>query len=1526
MTQNLRILFAEDVAMDYQLALEIIEKENIISDALLVDNAADFAKALEEFKPDVVISDYWMSGLDGLEALKIARQYDFHMPFIIITGSQNEEVAVNCMRQGADDYVIKENMKRLPFAVMEACRHRQLLRENNVYLNQLEAKEKLFQMITENSADILFILDMHLNYVFISPAVEKMNGYTIEETLKQHLNDVLTPESRQLVKEIFEEEYSKELRGENPPDYTRTLIINEIHRSGMKIWVEASVKFVHDKDGKPVGVMGVSRDITAKKKVDQKLKESETLLNFSQQIAKMGSWEIDLKTKKIIWSENNFRLMGLEPFSVEPDWDYFAGCVHPDDLNRVKNTLETLSTESKPISYNYRIIHPDGQVRWLQNEVVPVFEKDVLTHLKGINLDITDRKQADQLLFDTGERLGLVLEASNQGLYDHFLLTDEIVVTDQYARLIGYDPKDFKESTDFWISRMHPHDREKVLKEYNDYISGNISEYRAEFRQKTKSGEWRWTLSIGKIVERDDKGKAIRILGTHIDIDQSKRNELQVEEDNKYLENLINSVQAPIVEWNENLTVTRFNKAAEILMGYKESEVLGQPIQAFFKIADAPNLDEMIEGVLDKGLSLVDEEVVIRRKDGTIRKVIWSTTNLFNNHATRRKTTIAIGYDITELDEAKENLRQSEERFRQIFENAPIGMCSFDKQLILTSSNPGFAEIIGTPIEELIGFDMKKLPDPNMKKALEDVSDGKLSGFTGPYVSYTSGKKIEIKSLFTPFFDANDNFSGGVGIFEDISEQMAANRSLKESEERFSKMFYSSPVAKMLVALDDFTIIDANDSWCRFTGFTHEMALGERINELKFINESVFKEIIAKQAKLGNNYQTELNFIDRTGNEKTGLLSAESYSMAGKAFLIVAILDITERKSFELELMKLTRAVEQSPVSIVITDLDAVVEYVNPRVTEVTGYLPHELIGQNPRVFASGEKPKEEYIEMYKTLQNGQIWTGEFHNRKKDGSFFWEKATIAPLISDEGYMTHYIAVKEDVTIVRQLSESLRESEVRYRNMFLNSPLPMWIYDVDTLKFEEVNYAATEIYGYSEQEFKAMTIEMIRPKEDVSLLHENIRKETSEYQKSRNWRHQTKDGRLMDVEVISHAIPSPSGKNLRLVLVNDVTDKIKAENTLKEAMALAEASDRLKTNFLNNISHEVRTPLNGILGAANLMSDPEISPAEINELLEIIQESSDRLIQTITDYMDISLLTSQNMEKYIKQVKLHEVFKASAAKFKSKFASKGINFRTEINFANSDVSLQTDKELLTKSLHHLLSNALKFTHEGEVILGCTPVGDELKIFVSDTGIGIGKEYQTKIFEYFSQEDQSSARRFEGSGLGLSIVKGIARVLGAKIELVSEKGKGSQFSLIFPLNETNMGNKADTTELLASSPVVLIAEDEDSNYFVLELLMKQMVVAEVLRAVDGKEAVALAQKRDDIGLILMDIKMPEMDGIEATKLIKANRPDLPIVAITAFAMSGDEHRIVEAGCDDYMAKPISMKLLSEKLKKFGLKLKG
>lgn len=1526
MDQKLRILFVEDVAMDYDLAHGIIKKEGIVAEAMLVETAAAFEDALRKFKPDVVISDYSMPQFDGLQALGLARAYDERIPFIILTGSHNEEIAVSCMREGADDYVIKENMKRLPFAVIESYKRKQALREKDIYLNKLQEKEALFQMITENSTDVLFLLDLKLNYLYVSPGVKRLNGYSVEETLKQHISEILTPESQQFINEVFREEYKQEISGKNPPDYRKTIAFTEYDKQGNIIWVESALKFVHDDDGKPIGIMGVSRDITLKKEIEKSKQESEALLNFSQQIAQMGSYELDIETGKVTWSEHNYRIMGLEPFSMEPDLNFFYSLIHPDDAMWVKEILKQLHKEKKPLSCTFRIIWPDGQIRWLRDEVVPFFSDGKLTHLKGVNLDITERKQEQQQLVDTDIRLNLALDASNQGLYDHYLQTDEILVNDYYARMIGYDPKTFKETTAFWIERMHPDDKEEVLKAYNDYLSGKTEEYRSEFRQKTKSGSWKWTLSLGRIVEYDKSGKPFRMMGTHIDIDRTKRNEIQLAEAKNYLELLIHSIDAPIIEWDQNMLITRFNKAAEQLSGINMQEALGTSIENFLRQAVTSNLDELIDRVLVKGDILAGDEIAIQAKDGTLRTLLWHSTSIIDTRTNKQTATVAIGYDITELLKIQDHLRQSEDLYKQIVENAPIGIIKFNEQLIIQNLNSRFAEIIGINPEKLKGLDMKMLLKNDLTLKLQEVSKGKITQYEGLYQFLTTGKQIYLKAIVAPLFSNGKEFIGGIGIVEDISEQVAAQKHLKESEERFSKTFYSSPVSKALIALEGFTIFDVNDAWCRFTGYTREMALGAKVVDLKFIDEAVFKEILNEQSRLGAVFQTEVLFSDRTGNEKTGLLSVEKYNMAGKDYLIVAILDITERKIAELELTKLTRAVEQSPVSILITDLEGKVEYVNPRVTEVTGYLPHELIGQNPRIFSSGEKPQEEYLGMYQTLQKGEVWTGEFHNKKKDGTLFWEKATIAPVINDEGLMTHYLAIKEDITMVKQLAENLVESEKRYRDMFLNSPLPMWIYDVNTLRFEEVNKVAISRYGYTEQEFKSMTLNAIRPEEDIPLLHENIKNVTDEFQDNQVWRHKTKDGRLMDVEIISHAIPSPPGKKLRLVLVNDVTEKIKAANTLREAKALAEASDRLKTNFLNNISHEVRTPLNGIMGAAMLMGDSGMSEEEMNELVEIIQESSDRLIQTITDYMDISLLTSQNMEAHRKQVDLSNILKMAAAKYEQKFRSKNLKFSIEAQNLDPDIKLLSDEELISKALFHLLSNAYKFTNQGSVVLGCKVHESTLELFVADTGIGIAQENQERIFEHFTQEDQSSVRRFEGSGLGLSIVNGITKVLGGEVRLASEKGKGSRFSVYLPFQKEKAADVHEIPALMAQSPVVLIAEDEDSNFYVLELLLRQMDVSAVIRVENGVEAVDLALQRDDIGIILMDIKMPEMDGLEATKLIKAHKPGLPIIAITAFAMSGDEQRIKEAGCDDYLAKPISMKKLIEKMKLFGLKTKS
>jgi CheY-like chemotaxis protein len=408
--------------------------------------------------------------------------------------------------------------------------------------------------------------------------------------------------------------------------------------------------------------------------------------------------------------------------------------------------------------------------------------------------------------------------------------------------------------------------------------------------------------------------------------------------------------------------------------------------------------------------------------------------------------------------------------------------------------------------------------------------------------------------------------------------------------------------------------------------------------------------------------------------------------------------------------------------------------------------------------------------------------------------------------------------------------------------------------------------------------------------------------------------------------------SQDDRNLRMVMSIDVTERLKASQAMEEAKLMAEASDKLKTAFLNNISHEVRTPLNGIMGASMLMSDPELSRDEMPELVEIINLSTERLIRTITDYMDISLLTSGNMEVNKKKIVLGNLHKKIHDKYIDEASGKNLSLIVEIKDSCRNHIVNTDEELLSKALDQLINNAIKFTQTGTVEVGCNVESGQLQIFVKDSGIGIKKESIDNIFKAFSHEDTGSSRRYEGSGLGLTIVKGIVDLLGGKINVESEKNKGSVFYIEFPLeeNENNFVKKEPLLpQNIASGKkkknVILIAEDDDTNYTVMEMLIRQTTTSDVIRAVNGQEAVDICLQNMDICFVLMDIKMPVMNGLEATKQIKAQLPDLKIVALTAYAMSGDENMVRMAGCDDYIAKPVSIKELKAKMQSHGIEMK-
>jgi CheY-like chemotaxis protein len=257
-------------------------------------------------------------------------------------------------------------------------------------------------------------------------------------------------------------------------------------------------------------------------------------------------------------------------------------------------------------------------------------------------------------------------------------------------------------------------------------------------------------------------------------------------------------------------------------------------------------------------------------------------------------------------------------------------------------------------------------------------------------------------------------------------------------------------------------------------------------------------------------------------------------------------------------------------------------------------------------------------------------------------------------------------------------------------------------------------------------------------------------------------------------------------------------------------------------------------------------------------------------------------------------------------------SKNIELELMVNNDLSKIILHTDKEFFEKVLLKLIDNAIKFTDLGKVSVGYHFEKDKLEIFVQDTGRGIAADKLNFIFEMFSQEDTALTRGYEGSGLGLAIASGIVDKLGGEIKVKSEKGKGSVFSFTIPskdvkeeVHATSLPNGITKN---VSKPVVLVAEDEESNYLLMEVIVRKSG-SQYLHAMNGAEAVEICKQRPDISLVLMDIKMPVLNGIEATKLIRDFRPELPVIATTAFAQTGDETRILQMGFNAYYAKPIS-----------------
>ncbi len=610
------------------------------------------------------------------------------------------------------------------------------------------------------------------------------------------------------------------------------------------------------------------------------------------------------------------------------------------------------------------------------------------------------------------------------------------------------------------------------------------------------------------------------------------------------------------------------------------------------------------------------------------------------------------------------------------------------------------------------------------------------------------------------------------------------------------------------------------------------------------------------------------------------------------------------------------------------TDLQGRLIEVNGAYCRMSGYSEQELLSMTISDIEVSETSADTSAHMQKVLTQGEDRFETLH-RRKDGSCFTVEISVQYQPDAGGRL---VAFLRDITDRKKAEDTLREKDVQFRK--LSSNLPDLIFQFTrrpdgTYCVPIASEGIKNIFGCSPQD----VIEDFTPIGRVIYPEDSERVIKDIEYSAKHLTYFTCEFRVQIPNkpiqwIFSRSTPEKlaDGSVTWYGFNANITDMKQTEAEFIKAKEKAEESDRLKSAFLANMSHEIRTPMNGILGFAQLLKEPNLTGKEQQEYIRIIEKSGKRMLNIIHDIVDISKIESGQMEVSISETNINDQIDYIYDFFAPEIEKKGLQLFCKKKLPAIESIIKTDREKIYAILTNLVKNAIKYTNEGLIEIGSVKKGNYLEFFVKDTGIGIAKDRQEAIFERFIQADISNKRAHDGAGLGLSIAEAYVEMLGGKIWVASEEGKGSTFYFTIPYNiepEEKIaveniipsGREENQTKNLK----ILIAEDDEaSEQFITRAIRKYS--SKILNANTGVEAIAACRNNADIDLILMDIRMPEMNGYEATRQIREFNKDVIIIAQTAYGLSGDRQKALNAGCNDHISKPINGEELMTLIQKY------
>ena len=1429
----------------------------------------------------------------------------------------------------------------------------------------------------------------------------------------------------------------------------------------------------------------------------------------------------------------------------------------------------------------------------------------------------------------SGERWRYAQEFSKEVIWDWNISSDRIYYSGKWIEIFGCGEPETVENFEDWCVRIHPNDLDQVLISLTNHLKGETSLYHSEYRLRCKEGAYIWVLTEGKIVSYTIEGDPIRLVGIHRDISRSRNMELALGERIKELNchnQMSEIISIPNVTTSEVIRQIvqvipescQFPEIAQALVsvnnqifttsGYQKS-----PLSLRFEIkANEKVIGEVVVCYPD-GLKLDAEQIFLPEES----LLLYSIAQRIGNFVDKREKELI--------------LRDNDIKYRDIIENINDVVFETDKHGFITFISTPVFKIFGYTAEEITGKNFIHFVGENgqlLLKRLYELSD-KVELKNEYQICTKTGESRWIRLSSRALF-SEGNFKGGAGTIVDITDRKLAEEKIEKLNRLYSVI---SHVSQAIIHMRDKQVL--MDEVCRIAiefGKFRMAWIGLIDEETKIVIPvaksgfeegylSLIKQISVSDIPEGrgptgsairkgdhfvcDNFETNPEVtpwrtlaLERNYRSSMALPLKQSGKIIGAftlyasqpyffdqeeidlldefvneiSFAFETIENENVRQKAEEQLRKLSRAVEQSPVSIVITNLEGSIEYANPKESATTGYTLDDLIGKNSRLLKSGETSDIEYQKLWEDITSGKEWHGIFHNQRRNGKLYWESATISPIIDNQGKITHFLAIKEDITEEKLAEQELRQSEERYKVLFENNHTIMMLIDPETGDIKNANPAACNYYGWSVSELctkKIWEINLLKPDESKIHMQQSLNLKRNQFY----FKHKLRNGELRDVEVFSNPVQIGESK-LLFVIINDITKRklaeqeilkfrtiadqanygsaitsldghllyinaafahmhgfepselsdkelsifhneaqlpevtklldqlktrgsfsaqelwhtrkdgsvfptlmnaslifdtanvpqflsataiditklkqkeealLRSEEDLNNAQKLAnlgswehnlvtgkltgsknysrmlglnyetekgdlynyfisiilpddlkvihflqnhhyvenemqvveirillpgngirwlqnnvipifekdrlialrgvniditekkkmvedliyakeqaEESDRLKTSFLNNISHEIRTPFNGILGFLSMLQYDDLAANERAEYFDLINQSADRLMNTINDIVEISQIQAGQVDPSFIETNIRSIIEDQIARFRPEAEQKGLQFVIHIEESPIYSNFLTDRRMLNTILFHLIGNAFKFTREGFVDLTVCATKTTLEFCIKDSGIGISHDKQQMIFSHFIQADYTNTRKFEGSGLGLAITKAYIEMLNGKLWLESEEGKGSAFYFSLPdfskhNQDTGEASEKRVVESRAKDLKILIAEDDERSALFLSILVKPFA-KEILKVSSGDEAVKTCRENPDLDLILMDIRMPILDGYEATSQIREFNSRVVIIAQTAYALTGDYEKSAQAGCNDYISKPIQIDKLQALIKKY------